>query len=99
MSWDRLTREKSNGEVLTYEVKHTRVKQGGALSLSATRYQNTTDTMVTLQGLTLCSTYNAHVRAYTSAGAGPFSPAANINTVGRSSNMLIVLVKCRIRRY
>ena len=77
--------------MLAYEVKHTRVKQAGALSLSAPRYENTTDTMVTLQGLTSCSTYNAHVRAYTSAGAGPFSPAANITTAGRSSIVTCLL--------
>ena len=82
-----------------YEVKYTRMKQAGASSLSAPRYQNTTDTVVTLQGLTLCSTYNAQVRAYTSAGAGPFSRAIIINTTGRSSSMLIVLVESRIRWY
>ncbi|XP_015755647.1 PREDICTED: receptor-type tyrosine-protein phosphatase delta-like [Acropora digitifera] len=80
ISWDRLTREESNGEVLAYEVKYRRMKQAGASSLSAPRYQNTTDTVVTLQGLTLCSSYNAHVRAYTSAGAGPFSHAIKITT-------------------
>ena len=83
ISWDRLTREESNGEVLAYEVKYTRMKQAGASSLSALRYQNTTDTVVTLQGLTLCSTYHAQVRAYTSVGAGPFSRAIIINTTGR----------------
>ena len=85
--------------MLAYEVKYTRMKQAGASSLSAPRYKNTTNTMVTLQGLTLCSSYNAHVRAYTSAGAGPFSHAIKITTTGRSSKMLIVLVKSRIRGY
>ena len=83
ISWDPLPREKSNGVVLAYEVKYTRVYYRGSPSSSAARYQNTTDT---LHGLTLCSTYQVLVRAYTSAGAGPFSPTLEIVTTGRSSN-------------
>ena len=74
ISWDPLTREKSNGEVLAYEVKYIRVYHTGSSSLPAPRYENTTNTMVTLQELVTCSTYHVLVRAYTSAGAGPFSP-------------------------
>ncbi|XP_074611771.1 uncharacterized protein LOC141866210 isoform X4 [Acropora palmata] len=80
ISWDPLPREKSNGVVLAYEVKYTSVYYRGSPSSSAPRYQNTTDTMVTLQGLTLCSTYRVLVRAYTSAGAGPFSATLEIVT-------------------
>ena len=86
ITWDPLTREKSNGVVLAYEVKYSRVNHVGSPSSSAPRYQNATDTLVTLQGLTLCSTYHVLVRAYTSAGVGPFSPALEIVTNGRSSN-------------
>ncbi|XP_074611775.1 uncharacterized protein LOC141866211 isoform X2 [Acropora palmata] len=82
ISWDPLTKEKSNGLVSTYEVKYTRVYYRGSPSSSAPRFQNTTDTMVTLQGLTLCSTYHVLVRAYTSAGAGPFSPTLENVTAG-----------------
>ncbi|XP_015753443.1 PREDICTED: receptor-type tyrosine-protein phosphatase mu-like [Acropora digitifera] len=82
ISWDPLTRETSNGVVLAYEVKYTRVYFRGSPSSSAPRFQNTTDTMVTLQGLTLCSTYDVLVRAYTSAGEGPFSPPLEIVTNG-----------------
>ncbi|XP_044173689.1 receptor-type tyrosine-protein phosphatase F-like [Acropora millepora] len=78
ISWDPLTTEKSNGVVLAYEVKYTRVYYRGSPSSSAPRYQNTTGTMVTLQGLIACSTYDVLVRAYTSAGAGPFSPSLKI---------------------
>ncbi|XP_015752901.1 PREDICTED: Down syndrome cell adhesion molecule homolog isoform X1 [Acropora digitifera] len=80
ISWDPLTREKSNGEVLAYEVKDIRVYHAGSPSLSAPRYGNTTNTMVTLQELVACSTYHVLVRAYTSAGAGPFSPPLEIVT-------------------
>ena len=102
ISWDRLTREKSNGEVLAYEVKRTRVYHAGSPSSSAPRYENTTNTMVTLQELMACSTYHVLVRAYTSAGAGPFSPSLEIITNGRSTVVIIVFivpVKNRIRGY
>ncbi|XP_044164303.1 Down syndrome cell adhesion molecule-like protein 1 [Acropora millepora] len=80
ISWDPLSRETSNGEVLAYEVKDIRVSHAGSPSLSAPRYENTTNTMVTLQELIACSTYHVLVRAYTSAGAGPFSPSLEIVT-------------------
>ena len=101
ISWDPLTREKSNGEVLAYEVKDIKVYHAGSPSLSAPRYENTTNTMVTLQELVACSTYHVLVRAYTSAGAGPFSPSLEIVTNGRSSNIIvfIVPVKNRIRGF
>ena len=86
ISWDPLTREKSNGEVIAYEVKHSRVNQGAASSSSAPHYQNTTDAFVTLQDLIACSTYHVLVRAYTSAGAGPFSSSLEIVTAGRSDD-------------
>ena len=96
-----MTREKSNGVVLAYEVNYTRVYYRGSPSSSAPRYENTTNTMVTLQGLIACSTYDVLVRAYTSAGAGPFSRLLKIVTNGRSSNInvFIVLVKNRISGY
>ncbi|XP_015769281.1 PREDICTED: receptor-type tyrosine-protein phosphatase F-like [Acropora digitifera] len=80
ISWDPLSRETSNGEVLAYEVKDIRVSHAGSPSLSAPRYENTTNIMVTLQELIACSTYHVLVRAYTSAGAGPFSPSLEIVT-------------------
>ncbi|XP_074611757.1 receptor-type tyrosine-protein phosphatase S-like isoform X2 [Acropora palmata] len=80
ISWDPLTTEKSNGVVIAYEVKHSRVSQPGASSSSASRFENTTDTSVTLQGWISCSTYQVLVRAYTSAGVGPFSPPLKIVT-------------------
>ena len=86
---------------MAYEVKDIRVYHAGSSSLSPPRYENTTNTMLTLQELKACSTYDVLVRAYTSAGAGPFSPSLEIVTNGRSSNeiVFIVPVKNRIRGY
>ena len=78
--------------MLAYEVKDTRMYHVGSPSLSAPRYQNTSNTMVTLQELVACSTYHVLVRAYTSAGAGPFSPSLKIVTNGRSSNIIVFIV-------
>ena len=87
--------------MLAYEVNYTRVYYKGSPSSSAPRYRNTTNTMVTLQGLIACSTYHVRVRAYTSAGAGQSSRPLKIVTNGRSSNIIvfIVPVKNRIRGF
>ena len=86
--------------MLAYEVKDIRMYHAGSPSSSAPRYENTTNTMVTLEGLVACSTNHVLVRAYTSAGAGPFGPSLEILTNGRSSNIAcIVPVQNRIRAY
>ncbi|XP_068677363.1 uncharacterized protein [Montipora foliosa] len=71
ISWNALSRIVSNGDVIAYEVMHTRKSKSGMIS--APVYQNTTTTTsVTLLDLTSCSQYSVYVRAYTSAGPGPF---------------------------
>ncbi|XP_068725982.1 uncharacterized protein [Montipora capricornis] len=71
ISWNALSRSLSNGYVIAYEVMHTRKSKSGVKS--APDYQNTTTTTsVTLSDLSSCSQYSVDVRAYTSAGPGPF---------------------------
>ncbi|XP_068677377.1 receptor-type tyrosine-protein phosphatase S-like isoform X3 [Montipora foliosa] len=71
ISWNALSRIVSNGDVIAYEVNYTRKSQSGVKS--APDYQNTTTTTsVTLSDLSSCSQYSVDVRAYTSAGPGPF---------------------------
>ncbi|XP_068725970.1 receptor-type tyrosine-protein phosphatase S-like isoform X4 [Montipora capricornis] len=71
ISWNALSRRLSNGYVIAYEVMHTRKSKSGVKS--APDYQNTTTTTsVTLSDLSSCSQYSVYVRAYTSAGPGPF---------------------------
>ena len=83
ISWNALSRIVSNGDVIAYEVMHTRKSKSGMIS--APVYQNTTTTTsVTLLDLTSCSQYSVYVRAYTSAGPGPFGALpSGIVTNGR----------------
>ena len=75
ISWDPLTREKSYGEVILYEIKEelvSRVKRRKRSPISS-RTLNTTTTFVILHDLLLCSQYHVFVRAHTNAGPGPYS--------------------------
>ena len=75
ISWDPLPRDVSNGEVIAYEVKKTRVstsRTARSVSSDNVALQNTTDTFTVLFGLTSCSQYSVEVRAYTTAGPGVF---------------------------
>ena len=82
ISWKALPRERSNGDLIVYGVKHTKKLKGGVTCTP--EYQNTTETFVTLLHLTSCSQYSVDVRAYTSAGPGPFGALpSEIVTNGR----------------
>ena len=74
ISWAPLTREKSYGKVILYEVKEELVSRGKLRKRSiSSRTLNTTTTFVILHDLLLCSQYHVFVRAYTNAGHGPYS--------------------------
>ena len=87
-----MTREESNGVVLSYEMKHTKNSIRGGMSTP--EYQNTTNTFVTLRNLTSCSHYSVHVRAYTSAGPGPFGGLpSEIATSGMYHRYMVKVLK------
>ena len=75
ISWDPLSRELSNGDVIAYEVSQTLVsgsRTARAISSAAIVLENTTDTFKVLSDLKACSKYSVQVRAYTTAGPGVF---------------------------
>ena len=85
ISWNPLSRDKSNGRVVAYEVNQTRLSSSrNARSVcTPSVLQNATDTFVVLTGLSSCSVYKVEVRAYTSAGPGVFGRLTrNIATTG-----------------
>ena len=85
ISWNPLPRNTSNGRVIAYEVKQTKLSTSRtARSVSTpTVLQNTSDTFIVLTDLLSCSVYKVEVRAYTSAGPGVFgSIARDIVTSG-----------------
>ncbi len=81
ISWAALTREKSNGKVILYDVKEELLSRGKRRKRSSTsRTVNTTTTFVVLYDLALCSRYNVSVRAYTKVGPGPYSLPVELET-------------------
>ena len=84
ISWNPLPRNTSNGIVIAYEVKQTKLSTSRtARSVSTPSIlQNTSDTFIVLTGLLSCSIYKVEVRAYTSAGPGVFGSMAHIVTSG-----------------
>ena len=89
ISWAPLSREKSYGEVIVYNVKPellSRLKRRKRSADSGTI--NTTETFVVLSGLQLCSKYNVSVQAYTLAGPGPYSQAIKLETSSECNYLL-----------
>ena len=82
VSWVPLTREKSYGKVILYDVKEELLSRGKRRkrSPSNSRTLNTTATFVVLYDLLLCSRYNVVVRAYTKTGPGPYTQPRVLET-------------------
>ena len=73
ISWSPLTREKSYGKVISYEVNAELLSTGRRRKRSPANNKavNTTSAFVIMHGIHRC--YSVSVRAYTNAGSGPFS--------------------------
>ena len=83
ISWNPLPRNTSNGIVIAYEVKQTKLSTTTRSVSTPTVLQNTSDTFIILTDLLSCSVYKVEVRAYTLAGPGVFgSIARDIVTSG-----------------
>ena len=74
--WDSVQGQYQNGIIIAYEVlyepQETFAKSGST---------NTTDMSVVLSNLQEYVIYNVYVRAYTSAGPGPFSAEVTVQTL------------------
>ena len=82
ISWVPLTREKSYGKVILYDVKEELLLRGARQKRSpiSSRTLKTTATFVILYDLPRCSQYHVSVRAYTNAGPGPYSQPMVLET-------------------
>ena len=78
ISWNPLPRNTSNGIVIAYEVKQTKLSTTTRSVSTPTVLQNTSDTFIVLTDLLSCSVYKVEVRAYTSAGPGVFGSMAHV---------------------
>ena len=86
ISWAPLPREQSNGGIILYDVKEELLSRGKRLRKSplSSKTFNTTNTLILLRGLLLCSQYQVSVRAYTKVGPGPYGPPLKLpRTTGK----------------
>ena len=77
ISWNPLPRNTSNGRVIAYEVKQTKLSTTARSVSTPSVLQNTSDTFIVLTDLLSCSVYKVEVRAYSSAGPGVFGSIAH----------------------
>ena len=82
ISWTPLARDKSYGNVIQYEVNGELVSRGMRTKRATASkiILNSTETFAVLFEMKLCSQYKLSVRAYTSAGPGPYSKALVLQT-------------------
>ena len=79
VSWEEVPAIDQNGEIITYEVQYEPVQTfNGQIS---TAIINTSMLSINLTGLQEFVDYNISVRAYTSAGPGPYSDPVTERTL------------------
>ena len=71
VTWDEVPERDRNGIILTYEVLYEPQNTFGGQVMSMTR--TSAELSLLLTGLQEFNIYNVSVRAYTSAGPGPYS--------------------------
>ena len=74
VSWEEVPAINQNGEITMYEIQYEPLEMFGGLITNDTVYtSNGSVFMMALTGLEEYVEYNISVRAYTSAGPGPYS--------------------------
>ena len=85
--WESVREQSQNGVIITYELMYQPKETfGGRIGPGST---NTTDMTIILSNLQEYVIYAVSVRAYTSAGPGPFSAEIELRTL--EDSRIIVL--------
>lgn len=94
ISWEPLPRVKSYGKVTSYEVKTIFLKKGNLRKRSVINSHsvNTSATFVVLSDFELCSKYDVSVRAYTTAGPGPYGKPLELETSSEFNEIIIKII-------
>ena len=79
VTWEEVPAIDRNGIITQYEVEYNQSTFSGATMYNTTTVDSST-LMVDLTGLEEYVEYSIRVRAYTSAGAGPYSDIMNVIT-------------------
>ena len=74
VTWEPVPEIDQNGIITQYEVRYTPLTTFGGLISENSTFVDVSITEITLTDLQEFVEYNISVRAYTSAGPGPFSP-------------------------
>ena len=95
VSWEEVPAIDENGIIIMYQVQYDRLETFG--DLISTKNVNITDTsmlLTVLTGLEEYVEYNISVRAYTSAGPGPYSDGVveRTPTAGRGIYVVLIVV-------
>ena len=95
VSWEEVPAINQNGEITTYEIQYVPLETfEGQISTNTVNTSNGSVLMMVLTGLEEYVEYNISVRAYTSAGPGPYSDPVTERTSEDGKKL-----KCDIYRH
>ena len=92
MSWEEVPAIDQNGIITAYEVRYQPLMTFNGALMTAIASVNASVFELELNGLEEFVEYNISVRAYTSVGAGPYSPEVTERT--NEDGKLCYSVKC-----
>ena len=96
VSWEGVPAIDRNGEITEYEVQYEPLETfGGQISTSTV---NTSMLSINLTGLQEFVDYNISVRAYTSAGPGPYSEEI-LNTTAMDGKPEVIIIEQHTVKY
>ena len=91
ISWDELARDKRNGIIIGYEIKHEKASTEARSkpSIGDTTYSNSANSFSLVTGFQPGCYYSISVRAFTSAGGGPFGEKKMLKISSKSLSSAI----------
>ena len=91
ISWDELARDKRNGIIIRHEIKREKAstKARSNSCIGGTTYSNLSNNFALVTGFQPGCNYSISVRAFTSAGGGPFSEKKTLKISSKSLSSAI----------
>ena len=91
ISWDELARDKRNGIIIRHEIKREKASTEARSnsSIGDTSYSNSANNFALLTGFQPGCNYSISVRAFTSAGGGPFGEKKTLKISSKSLSSAI----------
>ena len=91
ISWDPLAREKRNGIIIGHEIKREKASTDARSksSIGDTTYSNSANCFALVTGFQPGCNYSISVRAFTSAGGGPFGEKKTLKISSKSLSSAI----------